>query len=320
MLEDPIVALYRAARTLRRGAFSRHMFAWLAGHVPNDRALAVTTFVGESTCLDVHFHRFEDLRTLVSGHLQVKHLYSFLPLLTGEPGRAHRQDRDASQYAGAAYAPLREHLDRVRAARSLFIAVPWAEKGLHTVLMVFRSRPEDVFTAEEVAALEMVAPHVVEAMSVNRMHWIEPEPDDGFHALATATLGADGRLLQITAAFGRLFWPCTDERTAYVPAPILAAVRAGRPWPLPGGMHVLHAHPDRGGGHVLRIQACGPTDRLAHRERQVARLFVRGASARAIASELGVSPTTVRNHLQSVYEKLTVSSRDELRALFDAQP
>jgi DNA-binding CsgD family transcriptional regulator len=315
---DGIIDLYRAARTLRRGAFSQLLFAWMGARVRHDRALAVTAFVDRATCLDVHFGGVADVRTLVSGHREVRHLYEFLPLLAGEPRRAHRQDRDAPEYAGPRYAPLRDHLDRVGAVRSLFVAVPWVEDGIHTVVMLFRARAEDVFTDEEMATLEAIASHAVEALSVNRMRWLDPERADDPHALATATLSADGRLLQSTAAFTRLFWAGIPEHDAHVPAPVLAAVRSGRAWPLADGHHVVTAQADGDGGHVLHIRRRGPGDELAQRERQVAQLFAGGASTKAIAGKLGLSQATVRNHLQRVYDKLTVSSRDELRARLGA--
>lgn len=44
-------------------------------------------------------------------------------------------------------------------------------------------------------------------------------------------------------------------------------------------------------------------------------MFARGASYKAIATELSLSPATVRNHLQNLYAKLGVTQRDELSAL-----
>jgi DNA-binding CsgD family transcriptional regulator/tetratricopeptide (TPR) repeat protein len=57
-------------------------------------------------------------------------------------------------------------------------------------------------------------------------------------------------------------------------------------------------------------------DPLTRREREVAGLAARGRTNREIADELVVSVRTVENHLQRVYAKLGVSSRDDLdRAL-----
>ncbi len=54
------------------------------------------------------------------------------------------------------------------------------------------------------------------------------------------------------------------------------------------------------------------TERLTSREREIAGLAAAGASSREIAAKLVVSVRTVDNHLQNVYSKLGVTSREEL--------
>ena len=54
------------------------------------------------------------------------------------------------------------------------------------------------------------------------------------------------------------------------------------------------------------------TEPLTRREREVAALAAAGASSREIAARLVLSVRTVDNHLQNVYGKLGVTSRDEL--------
>jgi DNA-binding CsgD family transcriptional regulator len=51
---------------------------------------------------------------------------------------------------------------------------------------------------------------------------------------------------------------------------------------------------------------------LGVREREVARLAVRGLETKEIAALLGTSPATVRNQLHMIYRKLDVSNRAEL--------
>jgi DNA-binding NarL/FixJ family response regulator len=51
---------------------------------------------------------------------------------------------------------------------------------------------------------------------------------------------------------------------------------------------------------------------LTTREREVASLAARGLTNREIADNLYLSPRTVENHLQRVYDKLGVSSREQL--------
>ncbi len=51
---------------------------------------------------------------------------------------------------------------------------------------------------------------------------------------------------------------------------------------------------------------------LTAREREVARLTVRGLANKAIAQRLGISPRTVEGHLNRIFEKLGTTSRTEL--------
>ena len=53
---------------------------------------------------------------------------------------------------------------------------------------------------------------------------------------------------------------------------------------------------------------------LTEREAQIAELVADGLSNKAIASRLSIEPTTVKNHVHSVLEKLRVHSRGEAAA------
>jgi two-component system nitrate/nitrite response regulator NarL len=57
-----------------------------------------------------------------------------------------------------------------------------------------------------------------------------------------------------------------------------------------------------------------PPPDLTRRERDILRLLAAGASTRAMAERLHVSPATVRNHVQHILEKLGVHSRLEAAA------
>jgi DNA-binding CsgD family transcriptional regulator len=55
---------------------------------------------------------------------------------------------------------------------------------------------------------------------------------------------------------------------------------------------------------------------LTAREHEVAALAANGLSSREIADKLYLSPRTVENHLQRIYDKLGVSNRQELATAF----
>jgi DNA-binding CsgD family transcriptional regulator len=61
-----------------------------------------------------------------------------------------------------------------------------------------------------------------------------------------------------------------------------------------------------------RAPACPDLDLLSPRESEVVQLFMEGQRVSNIAGILFISQHTVRNHLQSIYRKLEVSSQAEL--------
>ncbi|MBE0609969.1 MAG: response regulator transcription factor [Dehalococcoidia bacterium] len=77
---------------------------------------------------------------------------------------------------------------------------------------------------------------------------------------------------------------------------------------------VIHLCRAAGLAPELESQA-GVPSQLTSRERQVLLALCRGCSTDAIASELGVSPTTIRNHVQHLLAKLAARSRAEAVAL-----
>jgi DNA-binding CsgD family transcriptional regulator len=59
---------------------------------------------------------------------------------------------------------------------------------------------------------------------------------------------------------------------------------------------------------------------LTRREQEIALMAARGLSKREIAETLFLSPRTIGNHINHVYAKLGISSREELRAAVGVGP
>ena len=58
-----------------------------------------------------------------------------------------------------------------------------------------------------------------------------------------------------------------------------------------------------------------PLDRLTPRERQILQVLMSGEQSAAIADALGISPHTVRTHVQNTFAKLAVSTRLEAASI-----
>lgn len=59
----------------------------------------------------------------------------------------------------------------------------------------------------------------------------------------------------------------------------------------------------------------GAISSLSPREREIARLYAVGRTSREIAEELFISPTTVRNHIATIYRKLEIGNKAQLAKL-----
>ncbi|GCB44791.1 hypothetical protein SNL152K_2081 [Streptomyces sp. NL15-2K] len=73
----------------------------------------------------------------------------------------------------------------------------------------------------------------------------------------------------------------------------------------------------RASGVATSPAPADPLAELTAQQRQIVRLAARGLRNREIAERLMLSPRTISSHLYNVYPKLGVSSRNQLRDLFD---
>jgi DNA-binding CsgD family transcriptional regulator len=191
------------------------------------------------------------------------------------------------------------------------------------------------FTRAETDLALTVVPHVAKALRTSRRSRGATTADEGpavaivsatdqlesagGHALARlAELGmSDGRALpgvvQVLVARAR-------RRAPELPTTATARGRDGRWW-------LLDASPldDRARGAVAVILQTAPDSalcdallrayELTDRERQIAALAITGASTKAIAARLHLSPWTVQDHLKSIFDKAGVRNRGDLAAL-----
>jgi DNA-binding NarL/FixJ family response regulator len=66
---------------------------------------------------------------------------------------------------------------------------------------------------------------------------------------------------------------------------------------------------------LITIRKKRTADILSGREIEIAKYLGHGTGYREIAESLFIAPKTVRNHIQTIYEKLDISSRIELALL-----
>jgi DNA-binding CsgD family transcriptional regulator len=63
---------------------------------------------------------------------------------------------------------------------------------------------------------------------------------------------------------------------------------------------------------IVEIWPQGPLDSLSIREHEIVQILAKGLTFKEAAKELGLSPSTVSNHLYRIYQKLNIGSKSEL--------
>jgi LuxR family maltose regulon positive regulatory protein len=172
-------------------------------------------------------------------------------------------------------------------------------------LRLAEERPDD--------ALKLLRRQAAQAQAGGRTgRWIE------LQALQALGLDALGRFGEAEAALSRAIATARPERYARLfldlGQPLRSIlVRAASPGAPVGYVRDLldawALQPAPGG--AADATALAPPDALTEREMDVLRLLARGFSNKAIADQLVVAPSTVKQHLKHVYAKLDVHSRTQ---------
>jgi DNA-binding CsgD family transcriptional regulator len=307
--------IYRRAWMDRSEVFGAYVFSLLMAEMPFDMGAIVTTPLDNPRYIDAHFHGFDDPVAVLESWGGVQGLNPWEQDITANPGRAFTQSTDEPRLATPSLRTLRAHLERFGIRHALGVALPQPDAELATAIIIVRRR-DDAFDEPERLAMERLGPHLAEAMMINRVVGLGPVPAAaGRAAPARAWMNRSGQITQSTPAFARAF-----DSSGYDIAPMirrdwLDRLRRAEPIGLKDGRQILEARPFEG-GWLLRIRTARPADFLTRREREVVEHYADGHNHKEIAGTIGLSPATVRNHLQNAYRKLGVGNRiDLLRAL-----
>ena len=211
-----------------------------------------------------------------------------------------------------------------------------------------RGRPD--FGPHEVAFLRRIAPHLGAGLKAAVLRSQAPSDDGGDGAPGVLVLDQRGWVVHYTAAAERWLrdlgglgpgWREGDGLPVAVWSAVGALRRALRPQTerdrastprvcvraRSGRWLTLHAstsesrQPGSPGEMVIVIEPAGPKEMawlhtaaygLSPREEEVVEFVVRGASTRQISQALYVTEDTVQKHIQNVFEKVGVRSRQAL--------
>lgn len=264
--------------------------------------------------IDIHtIHLHNQPPEMLVAYEEVKHLDTAAQA-AGQQLRHTLAFNAGDWFSNPGQAALRDYGARFEQA-NFFISSDF-DPGTQLVhwVTLFRADEQARCTQGESELLALLAPHVMQALTLNRVA----------HLDRLDALGADGRGSAICDLRGAIYHADRPFET------LLKAEWSG--WNgnrLPNGLvetfqrgtaqHrgavVVVSHRIEQGLMFLRARPRSVVDDLTPRERAVAELVARGSTYKEIAQILQRSPATVRNQIRSIYDKLKIT---HIAGLIDA--
>lgn len=184
--------------------------------------------------------------------------------------------------------------------------------GLMSSLALVRRDQSPPFSEQDRLLNQILMPHLGTMRSINQTTQLARErTHEPGSRLARAVIDLKGILHTVEPGFASVMkneWPGWQGPT--LPQGMLDALTRGKER-FVGNRLVAHFVPAQG-LVMVTIYERSRFDDLAPREMSVAQAYARGRSYKEIAKDLQISPTTVRFHLRTIYEKLQIGSKAEL--------
>jgi len=187
--------------------------------------------------------------------------------------------------------------------------------GIYNGLALYRGEARTPFTERERRLKEQLMPHLVETWNLNAIQYmdLDASPAHRRHR-ARALIDRQGVLHNAETGFADLMraeFP--DWRGPQMPAELFGPLIGAGGESYRGDAVIGSRLREIGEGlFLVSVRPLAGVERLSPRELAVAREFAAGRTHKEIAQANAVAPATVRNQLQSVYEKLKVSSKTDL--------
>lgn len=311
-VNDVLIALYRAAREVPAEEFHGHALALLSSAVPFDSARWATGAPDGYVTLIRGAFLFNESPETLTEYNEFREDDKALRLLKERPGLT--LNCHLPTIIDTASHGLQSYLRRYQHEHALITACPIRETDTVQALSLYGAYENKRFSEQQRQLVQLVFPHLLEAMQINYALHIEREKSAGAgRAWAAAICDESGCFRFVEAKFAELLkaeWPNGNGRS--VPAVLLAAVSDGAAR-LAGRYAVFVWRISR---ELMFIKARKrlPVDALSARELTVAQHVAAGWIHKEIARALNISPATVRNHVQAIHERIGVHNNAELVA------
>lgn len=256
----------------------------------------------------IHLHRTDP--ALMASWEQVKGEDVIIGQALGKPGRPVRSSLSDAVWDRSP--GVRGHCRRHDIGHVLCSFVHEAETGLYHFISLYRTPAEPAFCEQDEKAKAVLCAHLAQAVNMSRLRHLRFVASEQGTCRRLAVVDMEGVIYETEPGFFRLLqseWP--GWHGPRLPAAIAGLAVRGECYKGERIVVIGSAVKDM---YVLSARAVSPVDGLSPRELEIARHYGRGHSHKEIAAQLGISPATVRNHLQAIYLKAGLQDKAQLTA------
>ncbi|MEJ8860012.1 LuxR C-terminal-related transcriptional regulator [Variovorax robiniae] len=309
-----LLKLYRAAREMESGAFEENAIGALKNLLVFDSAIWGSGLLrpnGSVAPHIVHLHRQPQEAVQEWAKLNVADpVAAAIMERLGVPIRFHAP----TLFAGVESSSMRAYAKRYDRQSYMVCGVNHAlQPDFMGWLSLYRSDPDAHFTQAEQRAYGEMMSHLHEAQQINWRIQLHQAASPAACKEAQAITDAWGYMHTPWADVENLFaleWP--RLHTGRLPDPLLRALTTEGHY---NGRTIIVRSQTTQGLMFVRVRCRTALGELSPREQQIAAAIARGWSAKVVARDWGLSPATVRAHLNHIYDKLGLHTQSELAFL-----
>jgi DNA-binding CsgD family transcriptional regulator len=304
-----LLRLYRLSQELPIQLFQDAALAQIKQVLPFDASMWGTA-TATPDGIDIHtVHLHQKSPEMLAEYALVKHLDSAAASVLGQ-SHVTRAFHSESWFSGAGNRDMRAFLHRFQQKNVLIAADsnPYTQ-FVHWVSL-YRADEDAHCVEADRQLLSQLAPHVMQALALNRVMHLGQlgDADKAMSPYGSAIADARGVLYHADPQFRGLAqaeW--SDWRGPTLPMALIASLVASGQERFVGQTLVVRRYFEHGLLFLKARSRC-PADQLNLREWTIARRIAKGESHKEIAQALNRSPATVRNQIQTIYEKLQVGN------------
>jgi DNA-binding CsgD family transcriptional regulator len=310
-----LLQIYRAARELAVDRFQDALVRQMKPLFGFDASWWGTGMY-EGTNAVVHsFHLHELPDEIIGDWERVSHEDVVAHAVVANPGRTINS-HSATLLRDRRGSAIHDHVQRYRLGNVLVSSAQSRGMPVLNWLSLFRRDADWQFSEQDRALYELLFPHIVEALTINRLiHLDSMYTSRQSGRAAVAIVDRKGFIYNTDGGFEQCItveWPDWNSRT--LPQPLVQAIVPHATAQYRG--NAISVTSQRVGDlYFLKARTLGAVDRLTRREKQIAERFAQGLSHKEIAKLLELAPATVRNYIQTIYGKLGVRDKAALASL-----